>query len=133
MQGFQISKLDLPEEVAVKFLGKDDKLAKENLDRELGANKSLEHQNIVKTYGTCLIDGTPCLVTEVCETDLGKFLKDRNNKRLPPGLVWKILRQLCQGLAYLRSKGVIHRDLVRMCVLYILDSFCWGNKSSNRH
>ncbi len=69
----------------------------------------LNHQNIVTVYDFGEQDGNPFIVMEFLR---GESLENRL-KGSPMPLVEKldIVRQVCDGLAYAHSKGVVHRDI----------------------
>ena len=70
----------------------------------------LNHQNIVTVYDFGEQDGNPYIVMEYLQGDsLEKVLRATR----PLALVEKleIVRQVCEGLGYAHSKGVVHRDI----------------------
>ncbi len=69
----------------------------------------LNHQNIVTVYDFGEQDGNPFIVMEFLR---GESLENRL-KGDPMPMVEKldIVRQVCDGLAYAHSKGVVHRDI----------------------
>jgi NIMA (never in mitosis gene a)-related kinase len=55
-----------------------------------------------------------CLVTDYAEGgDLLQFIREceRLGVVVPEGLVWRYFYQICQGLGYLHSLNIIHRDI----------------------
>jgi serine/threonine protein kinase len=69
----------------------------------------LNHSNIVTIYDFGEQDGDPYIVMEFLQ---GETLE----RRLEDGLVslihkLDIMRQVCEGLAYAHSQGVVHRDI----------------------
>jgi eukaryotic-like serine/threonine-protein kinase len=82
---------------------------RERFLREAAVAASLRHPNIVAVHGHGEDDGVPWLAMEYLEgADLHDLLASG-----ALSLEWKIdvLRQLCEGLAYAHSQGVIHRDV----------------------
>ena len=79
--------------------------------REVGTVAELEHPNTIKVYdfGTTA-DDTLYIAMEFVA---GKPLSDviRDDHRLNPDRVVKILRQVCGALDEAHNKGIIHRDL----------------------
>ncbi|KAK9076058.1 hypothetical protein SSX86_004391 [Deinandra increscens subsp. villosa] len=53
------------------------------------------------------------LVFEYMETDLRKFIKTKkeNGDHIPPEIIKSLMYQLCKGVAFCHSHGVLHRDL----------------------
>lgn len=82
--------------------------------REVSILKYLKHDNIVGLVDAIYnIDyDTPCLylVFEYCNTDLHNYLNKYNydNSKIN---VKNLIYQMLQGLAYMHTHGVLHRDL----------------------
>ena len=70
----------------------------------------LNHQNIVTVYDFGEQDGNPYMVMEYLQ---GETLEKMLRGAKPLSLVEKleIVRQVCEGLGYAHSKGVVHRDI----------------------
>ncbi|XP_076888322.1 cyclin-dependent kinase B2-2-like [Bidens hawaiensis] len=53
------------------------------------------------------------LVFEYMETDLKKFIRSyrQTGENIPPKVVKSLMYQLCQGVAFCHSHGILHRDL----------------------
>jgi eukaryotic-like serine/threonine-protein kinase len=70
----------------------------------------LNHQNIVTVYDFGEQDGSPYIVMEFLRGDsLERVLK--SGRPLPLVEKLEIVRQVCEGLGYAHSKGVVHRDI----------------------
>ncbi len=70
----------------------------------------LNHQNIVTVYDFGEQDGNPYMVMEYLQGDtLEKILHGSRQLALVEKL--EIVRQVCEGLGYAHSKGVVHRDI----------------------
>ncbi len=70
----------------------------------------LNHQNIVTVYDFGEQDGNPYIVMEYLQGDtLEKILRGTNHLNIVEKL--EIARQICEGLGYAHSKGVVHRDI----------------------
>lgn len=80
-----------------------------NLEEEIRIMKSLQHKNIVNLVDTIHHDGQIYLVIEHCaDGDLKKYLHRRPMREKHARYY---LKQLMEGLRYLKSRNIIHRDL----------------------
>ncbi|AQK93556.1 putative receptor-like protein kinase At4g00960 isoform X2 [Zea mays] len=122
------------EEVAVKRLttttdnnnpkqpaGDDDD---EQFEKELGAVRSIQHENIVEFVGYCngytpsstvLPDGRPVYrkIRALCfkYMEKGSLRKHVADESLDWQSRYEIIKGVCEGLNHLHSKGIVHRDL----------------------
>ncbi|WP_263379325.1 serine/threonine-protein kinase [Granulicella paludicola] len=70
----------------------------------------LNHQNIVTVYDFGEQDNSPYIVMEFLRGDsLERILKSGRTMQLVE--ILDIVRQVCEGLGYAHSKGVVHRDI----------------------
>ncbi len=78
--------------------------------REARANGNLQHPNIVVVHELGDQDGKPFLVMEYLE---GESLSSIIGNRRPLSMVDKldIIIEVCRGLQYAHSQGVVHRDI----------------------
>ena len=92
------------------------------LQREIEVQKQLNHINCIKLYGTSKTPkGNPVLVMELAECSLADLTtkRTRNNRLHPEKQIEKvsdedklrIIKEIAAGIAYLHSKGFVHRDL----------------------
>lgn len=99
---------------AIKFLKHDtgdDELARALFERELNLTNNLVHPNIASIVDSGVMsDGTPFLVLDYIN---GPALSQMLEKTGPisPYAAVKIIAEICQGMSYAHSKGVVHRDL----------------------
>jgi serine/threonine protein kinase len=70
---------------------------------------SLSHQNIIKLYEHFATQRNYILVIELCSCDLSKFIQ--SSGYLEERIAINFLKQITDGLAFLREKNFIHRDL----------------------
>ena len=92
------------------------------LQREIEVQRQLEHPNCIKLYGTSKTPrGYPVLVMELADYGLDDLTtkRTRNNRLHPDNQIEKvsdedklrIIKEIADGIAYLHSKGFVHRDL----------------------
>ena len=115
--------------VAVKTLRrKPEKQRKLAFDKELKFMSRLNHPNVVRTLGACMVD-TPFIVMEYMEKgDLNGYLQDFDSieqGNSPPtdltisvGTLVSMSAQIAAAMKYLASRNYIHRDLAtRNCLV----------------
>jgi DNA-binding winged helix-turn-helix (wHTH) protein len=104
--------LRLDREVAIKFLPEwmaNDPLALHRFRREAHATASLNHANVLAVYDLTVIDGAPCLVSELL---VGQTLRTTLGAgALPVEDAVGYGQQILDGLAAAHAKGIVHRDL----------------------
>ncbi|KAI0211951.1 Mitogen-activated protein kinase kinase kinase 13-A [Lamellibrachia satsuma] len=72
--------------------------------------RKLNHPNIISFRGICTQAPCYCIVMEYCPYgQLYEVLRD--GKQLPPSLLYDWARQITNGMSYLHSHKIIHRDL----------------------
>lgn len=82
----------------------------EQLKREIGYLKDLDHRNIIKYYDTILEQDHVVIVTEyAAKGSLDHYL--RGMTKLPDKLLQAWLIDLAEGVDYLQRKEIAHRDL----------------------
>lgn len=107
------TQLSLGRPVAIKVLRVSDGYDfafEDRFRREARAMAALNHPNIVAIYDYGHL-GTEFLyfVMEFVDgTDLGEIMRQG---RMTPELALQILPQICAGLEYAHSKGIVHRDI----------------------
>ena len=106
--------------IAFKILNEESVLNPQNLIRfenEARIAASLFHPNIVRIYDYGFYEGAPYIVNELQK---GQTLKDALTFKkffsLPEAC--QIMIQVLEGLAYIHSKGIIHRDIKPQNIFY---------------
>ena len=106
--------------IAFKILNEESVLNPQNLIRfenEARIAASLFHPNIVRIYDYGFYKGAPYIVNELQK---GQTLKDALTFKkffsLPEAC--QIMIQVLEGLAYIHSKGIIHRDIKPQNIFY---------------
>ena len=86
--------------------------------REVHLMQELHSPYVVRYYDSFMRqteDGDQlCIVSELCETDLQKFLEDRREptyRLLTEDEVWPLFIRAAAGLYAVHQRGIIHRDL----------------------
>ncbi|RKP18147.1 kinase-like protein [Rozella allomycis CSF55] len=118
---------DTLQRVAIKIM-KTKKLRKipggeENVKREISLLKRLKHNNIVKLLEVLYNDEKQKMyvVLEYCAGQLQTIIDKAPEKKLPLSQIQHYLIQLVEGVGYLHSKSVIHRDIKPQNLLIAVD------------
>uniref|UniRef100_A0AC35GEU6 Protein kinase domain-containing protein n=1 Tax=Panagrolaimus sp. PS1159 TaxID=55785 RepID=A0AC35GEU6_9BILA len=97
--------------------------------REINMLKKLRHRNVTELVDICASSAGKqekgrtlfYLVFTFCEHDLAGILKSSAAKRMPPVVVKTMLYHLFEGLAYIHSCKVLHRDMKTANILVSKD------------
>jgi NIMA (never in mitosis gene a)-related kinase len=86
------------------------------LTKEASILKSLNHENIVQIYDSFTYDDSRkfAMILEYCDGgDLNKIIKTNrgNSKLIPESKIIFIFQKILDGLEYIHSKKIIHRDM----------------------
>ena len=110
---YRVEQIYLKKEFALKALsaGASSETAWNRFKHEAQAASALDHPNLVKVQDFGLIDERlPFLVMDIAEgSSLSKIIKDKGHLALPTACA--LFGQVCKGLEYAHSQGVIHRDI----------------------
>lgn len=105
--------LILDETVAVKVIDMKsirDSIAKEMLQCEIEALKTLNHPNILNCYDVFTTVNNCYIITELCgEGDLASLIKQR--KKLPEEDATTFISDIIAGFLEIADKNYLHRDL----------------------
>ena len=96
---------------AIKEIVVDKKQNKSLVKRELSVLKTLDHPSIVKLHDVIIDTSYNNIYFVLDYYPKGDFAKFLDNKPLKEKFCRKYLKQLAQGLEYLLSKDILHRDL----------------------
>jgi Protein tyrosine and serine/threonine kinase len=115
---------------AVKQLASQEASAEKEFMDELNIMLTLESPRVVAVHGVCFVapkhGGGLGLVMELCpKGSLDSFL-ERHEDELTAVELTQICQHIAEGLAFLHSKHVLHRDLVGLCVQNLMhgSDFC---------
>lgn len=99
--------------VAIKSINKEylsEEKQKNKVMHEVGILLRLRHNSVVKLYETFETGRHILLVMELCAGgDLLNYVRKR--RKLDEDVAKLIFKQLIEGLSYIHSKGIIHRDI----------------------
>ncbi|KAH9184563.1 hypothetical protein AeNC1_013461 [Aphanomyces euteiches] len=74
--------------------------------KEINGWKDISHERYILTLiGVCTKSPTPILVSELCRTNIRRYIRDRPEMLLP------LVYQFACGLACIHKTNIIHRDL----------------------
>lgn len=102
------------------------KRVEEMIDSEVNVLNELDHENIVQFFGCSKTSSTYCISMEYCELgDLNKLLTNRITTRFKRNtfggfdtpFVVNFIRQMYSAIAYLHTRGIIHKDIKLQNVL----------------
>ena len=109
MTGFRVAIKQIPKAMSA------------SLTREIHHHRQLHHPHITQLYEVIATETNIWLVTELCSGgELFNYLAEKG--RLSEEETRVIFGQLCLAVAYVHSKGIVHRDLKLENVL--LDERC---------
>jgi hypothetical protein len=79
-----------------------------------------EHPNVVDVYDIATHEGSPCIVMEYLPgKTLDKIIAERPHMPLTHKV--DVVAQVCDGIAYLHQKNIIHRDIRPSSILVLPD------------
>jgi serine/threonine protein kinase len=82
----------------------------ELLEQEIAITRSLDHPNTIRCHEVLKSVNHCYFITELChDGTLEKLLKKRGP--MPEEEAWPFIRDVYQGLKYLASRNIVHRDV----------------------
>jgi serine/threonine protein kinase len=106
--------------VAVKYIRLPDELVDPDLasqlekqfNTEIATLSRLDHPNVVKLVGACRSPPAFCVITEYLPGgSLRAFMRKQGHKPLPLEKIVSVGLDIANGMGYLHSEGVVHRDV----------------------
>lgn len=99
-----------PPTVAIKVIEKVNVEDMADVEREIAVLSDINHPHLIRMYGAFEEPERICLALELAE---GSSLFDSimEHGRYAERDAAKVTRQLCDALAYLHGKGIVHRDV----------------------
>ncbi|XP_047058604.1 serine/threonine-protein kinase A-Raf-like [Lolium rigidum] len=106
--------------VAVKFIRQPDEQEDAELalqlekqfNTEIATLSRLQHRNVIKLIGACSSPPVFCVITEFLPGgSLRAFLHKQEHKSLPLDKIISVGLDIANGMAYIHSQGVVHRDV----------------------
>uniref|UniRef100_A0A1B6ELV7 Protein kinase domain-containing protein n=1 Tax=Cuerna arida TaxID=1464854 RepID=A0A1B6ELV7_9HEMI len=97
--------------LAAKFVGTGRREDRRNVEREVEIMRMLQHPRIIQLYDACESSNVMCVIQELIE---GGELFDRvigDDFILTEKSCTIFVRQICEGVAFIHSKNVLHLDL----------------------
>lgn len=104
---------------AIKFLENTDDESIERFRKEIRLLKTLSHPNIIKIFGSNVDGERKCYVMPLYSSSLNAIIPDLYNNFERQ---YAVISEIVNGVMYLHSEGVLHRDLKPQNILYNSDS-----------
>lgn len=101
-------------DVAVKFLNMDHIEEGRKLDEfkaEVAAHKNTRHDNIVLFLGYCMEQDRLAIVMSLCKGQPLHRMLHEAKERIDLSVALQLATQICQGVSYLHTKKILHKDL----------------------
>jgi len=112
------------EKVAIKIIDKEKMIAFQNIERikrEFNIIKELDHINIIKTFSITDDSKKFYIIMEYCEKgELFNYII--KNKRLKENEASFFFYQIINGIEYIHSKNIVHRDMKPENILLTKDN-----------
>lgn len=106
---------------AAKIFHTNDTYFKESFTKEAETLAQLNHPNLVSLIGIHESEEEFIILTDLYDASLKQVLQDRRSISEPEMVQWCI--QILEGLAYIHSKHIAHRDLKVNLMYFYTDPF----------
>ncbi|KAK3835745.1 MAG: kinase-like domain-containing protein [Linnemannia gamsii] len=108
-------KMKKTELVALKVILCNSPEKKAMAEKEVEIQQSIEHRNMARLLRKFRVQNLTILVLELCSTDLGKMLRQRQKSStwmsFDEGEIRPHLRSVLEALCHLHSLKIVHRDI----------------------
>lgn len=119
----EVKNVNTSQRFAAKFISRkilEDLSELEGLEAELRFHKSFHHENVVDLVNIIYRPEYIVIVLELCACDLWEYISKRRYN-LPIHEIVNIWRQILNGLNYVHSKNISHRDIKSENILMTQD------------
>lgn len=122
------------EACCLKMVESTDKNLSESLMQESGILSSLNHENVVKFYGSNFKGENSYIVMEWMDTDLQKLINEKVEKKenFTKNETENLITCLLSGLFFLRTKRIFHGDLKPSNILFDGKTFKLGDFGNSK-
>ncbi|KAL1023295.1 hypothetical protein UPYG_G00038820 [Umbra pygmaea] len=81
----------------------------------------LQHKNLVRLFGVILHNGLHIITELMAKGNLVNFLRTRGRSVISTGQLLRFALDVCEGMEYLESKRLVHRDLAGRNILLSIE------------
>lgn len=122
------------EACCLKMVESTDKNLSESLMQESGILSSLNHENVVKFFGSNFKGENSYIVMEWMGTDLQKLINEKVEKKenFTRNEIENLMKCLISGLFFLRTKRIFHGDLKPSNILFDGKTFKLGDFGNSK-
>ncbi|XP_027028480.2 tyrosine-protein kinase SRK3 [Tachysurus fulvidraco] len=84
-----------------------------DIQTEIKIMKALQHKNLLRLYAVCTADEPFCIITELIKNGSLKnyLIGHKDLRNIDFSLMMDFAVQITEGMSYLESKNIVHRDL----------------------
>ncbi|XP_066524443.1 tyrosine-protein kinase Src42A isoform X2 [Hoplias malabaricus] len=105
---------------------KEFRVSNPEIQTEINIMKEIQHERLLQLYGVCTVNQPFCIVTELMKNGSLKkhLISHRMKKDIAFSLMIGFAVQVTEGMAYLESNNIVHRDLRADNILLTDMQFC---------